>query len=221
MKKIDCKKSIVAALSLSFIGISGNVQSAGDGEFLGAMSYVAFNFAPRAYATCDGQYLAISEYTALFSLLGTTYGGDGRTNFALPDMRGRVPIHAGTGPGLQSYRMGKGSGTEITTLTTNNLPSHKHDVAVSATSTSILKGVNTGGNAPRPGSNAIAKSSTGDSDFSSTAPSADMNADSVATTTTTTVTEQNVGGGQYFSNMQPYTVLNCVIAVEGLFPSRQ
>lgn len=216
MKKIDYKKSLVAALSLTFVGMSGSVQSAGDGDFLGAMSYVAFNFAPRNYAKCDGQLLAISSNTALFSLLGTVYGGDGRTTFALPDMRGRVPIHQGQKPGFSNYMMGPGSGAEGATLNIGNLPSHKHDVT--AASTSVLNAVATPGDSFPPTGNSIARSSTGSKNYSTVAPSAAINAGSVVTTTT--VTEQPAGGSQPFSIMQPYTVLNCVIATQGIFPPR-
>ncbi len=217
MKKIACKKGLVAALCLPLLGGAASSFAASVDPLMGSVDYVGFNFAPRGWATCDGQLLPISSNSALFSLLGTTFGGDGRTTFALPDMRGRVPLHQGQGPGLQVYKIGQRGGTETTQLSIANMPAHKHDVA--ATSTSSLKSVTAAGNAIGPGGNSIARSSvSGSQNFSSTAPSADMNAGSVATTTT--VTEQPAGGGQAFSNMQPYTVLNCVIALQGSFPSR-
>ncbi len=216
MKKIACKKGLLAALCLPLLGGAVNSFAASADPFMGSIDYVGFNFAPRNWATCDGQLIPISSNSALFALLGTNFGGDGRTTFALPDMRGRVPVHVGQGPGLQSYRLGQRGGIEMTQLSVANMPAHKHDAT--ATSTSSLKAVNAAGNEGRPGGNAIAKSSAGDSNFSSTAPSADMNAGSVATTTT--VTEQPAGGGQAFSNMQPYTVLNCIVALQGVFPPR-
>ena len=218
MKKIDYKKSIVAALSLSFIGMSGSVQSAGGGdEYIGSVDYVAFNFVPRDYASCDGQLLAISQYTTLYSLLGTIYGGDGRSTFALPDMRGRVPVHTGAGPGLTPRSMGPGGGLERVTLNVNNMPAHTH--GVTATSISTLKGVIAVGDKASPAGKSIAKSSiTGAKNFSATAPGADMHADSV--TTTTAVEQQTVGGTQPVSIMQPYTVLRCIVAMNGLYPPR-
>src|SRR5215213_5449370 len=94
--------------------------------FVGEIRIVGFNFAPRGWAMCNGQILPIAQNTALFSLLGTTYGGNGQTTFALPDLRSRVPIHFGQGPGLSNYDLGQVSGTESDTLIVNNLPAHTH-----------------------------------------------------------------------------------------------
>src|SRR3712207_3315813 len=96
--------------------------------FIGEIRMVGFNFAPRGWATCDGQLLSIAQNTALFSLLGTTYGGNGQTTFALPDLRGRAALHQGQGPGLTNRVIGEASGTETVTLTTNQMPSHSHGV---------------------------------------------------------------------------------------------
>ncbi len=113
------------------ICLFGIFPSRNDGDpFIGEVQLFGFNFPPRGYATCDGQLQAISTNTALFSLLGTTYGGNGQTTFALPDLRGRVPIHMGQGPGLSSYTIGEVGGSESTTLTINNLPAHTHTVTV-------------------------------------------------------------------------------------------
>jgi len=100
--------------------------------FTGEIRMFAGNFAPRGWAFCDGQLLAISQNDALFSLLGTIYGGDGRTTFGLPDMRGRIPVHAGQGPGLSQRRVGAKGGAENVTLTVNQIPSHNHPVRASA-----------------------------------------------------------------------------------------
>src|SRR5680860_143283 len=97
--------------------------------FLAQIIMFGGNFAPRGWAFCEGQLLAISQYTAVFSLLGTTYGGDGRTTFGLPDFRGRVPMHHGTGPGLPTVRLGEKGGSPTTTLGLQNLPSHTHTVS--------------------------------------------------------------------------------------------
>src|SRR5215471_21069671 len=100
--------------------------------FIGQIQAFGFNFAPTGWATCDGQILSIAQNTALFSLLGTMYGGNGQTTFALPDLRGRVPIHQGQGPGLSPYVMGEASGTESVTLLTTQIPQHNHSVAASS-----------------------------------------------------------------------------------------
>src|SRR5436305_2548610 len=94
--------------------------------YIGEIRMFAGNFAPRGWATCDGQILPIAQNTALFSLLGTQYGGNGQTTFALPDLRGRVPIHYGQGPGLSPYDIGEAAGTETITLTQNEIPAHSH-----------------------------------------------------------------------------------------------
>src|ERR1041385_3867939 len=100
--------------------------------FLGAICMFGFNFAPRGWAFCNGQILPIAQNTALFSLLGTTYGGNGQTTFALPDLRGRVPIHFGQGPGLSLYDLGQVGGSETVTLTPSTMPAHNHSLACSS-----------------------------------------------------------------------------------------
>ena len=94
--------------------------------YIGEIRLVGFNFAPRGWMACNGQLLSIATYSALFSLLGTTYGGDGITTFALPDLRSRIPVHQGQGPGLSNYVIGQMSGTESVTLTQNQIPAHTH-----------------------------------------------------------------------------------------------
>lgn len=169
--------------------------------FLGEIRMVAFNYAPYGWALCNGQLLSISQNTALFALLGTMYGGDGVTTFALPDLRGRVPIHYGQGSGLSVYTEGQKGGVEKVTLTQNQMPAHSHGVnAVAA-----------GGNQASPAGNLPAIESTGTSlDYSSNAPDAPMNSAMIG----------SAGGGQPVSIMQPYLVVNFVIALTGVFPSR-
>lgn len=161
--------------------------------FLGEIRLIGFNFAPRGWAFCDGQLLAISQSTALFALLGTSYGGDGRTTFALPDLRGRVPVHPGSGPGLPRVQQGERGGAAMTTLSTANLPSHSHGVRAS-------NGVQTS-NRPKGAYQAAGNSY-------STTPD---------TTMGTTVA---TGGSQSFENRQPFLGIHYVIALVGVFPSR-
>jgi microcystin-dependent protein len=153
----------------------------------------AGNFAPRGWAFCDGQLLAISSNTALFSILGTTYGGDGRTTFALPDLRGRVPVHPGTGPGLPTVRLGERGGAAATILNVNELPLHSHGIAGSTGAQTTNRPTG-------------ATSSAGNS-YSTETPDTSM-----APTSTT-------GQGQPFNNMQPFTGINYIIALQGIFPS--
>ena len=167
--------------------------------FIGEIRMFAGNFAPRGWAFCDGQLLAVSQNDALFSLLGTIYGGDGRSTFGLPDMRGRVPVHAGQGPGLSDYRLGAKGGAEKITLTVNQLPSHTHNA----------KGTNDIADATTPGGNVPAQSTVVDLYFP-VAPTVDMNAAAMP----------NVGGSRSHTNLMPFLCVHFIIALFGIYPSR-
>ena len=167
------------------------------------------NFAPRGWAFCDGQILPISQNQALFSLLGTTYGGDGRTTFALPDLRGRCPIHAGSGPGLTPRQIGQRVGLEDVTLVESQMPSHTHQLMAN----------NTDGTTNDPTVATLAKENVvverGSpakpvSGYTSGAANAAMSASSISRT----------GSGLQHENMQPSLVINYIIALDGIFPSR-
>ena len=160
--------------------------------FLAEIKIVGFNFAPRGWAFCDGQILPINQNQSLYSLLGTTYGGDGRTNFALPDLRGRTPIHIGSG-----HTLGSKSGEETHTLAANEMPQHTHTIQAS-TSTA---------NANDPTGGVLAKSGQ---IYREPGTLVDMMSGTMT----------NVGGSQAHDNMQPYLALNFCIALQGLFPSR-
>ncbi|MBK1832607.1 phage tail protein [Roseibacillus ishigakijimensis] len=177
--------------------------------FIGQIMLIGFNFPPRGWALCDGQLLLISQHQALFSLLGTTYGGDGETTFGLPDLRGRAPIHVGSGPGLTPRRIGQKGGSETTILTANNLPPHSHSFSGSAS----LKASSTLGDEDTPTGNYPAANST-DEDFAAAADST-MAADAAPVSGTIGVT----GGGQAVDNMQPFLAMNYIIALQGIFPS--
>lgn len=167
--------------------------------FVGEVRMFAGNFAPRGWAFCDGQLLAVSQNDALFSLLGTIYGGDGRTTFGLPDLRGRVPIHPGSGPGLSPRRLGAKAGSENETLTVNQLPSHSSGMQASTNAASTP-------NAP----NNVFARSVGDAYASDFSP-ANMS----------TATISNVGGSRSHSNLMPFLCINFIIALFGIYPSRQ
>ncbi|MGH1427601.1 MAG: phage tail protein [Arenicella sp.] len=169
--------------------------------FVGEIRMFAGNFAPRGWAFCDGQLLAVSQNDALFSLLGTIYGGDGRTTFGLPDMRGRLPIHAGSGPGLSPRRLGAKGGAENVTLTTNQTPSHTH--SVSATSEA--------GNQTSPQNHFFAAENA---NVYHAAPLSS----SVVSLNSSTVT--SVGGSRSHTNLMPSLCINFIIALFGIYPSR-
>jgi microcystin-dependent protein len=178
-------------------------------------------FAPRQWAFCEGQLLAISSNTALFSLLGTTWGGDGRTTFALPDMRGRAPIGKGGGPGLTPRREGQMGGQEFVTLTQAEMPVHNH-----AASTSGLQArmpANSGdGTSDDPTNRVMAKTvitasgRSGEGKIYADSGDGTMAAGAVSGD----VTIGNAGGGQSHQNMQPFLAVPFIIAVQGIFPSR-
>lgn len=164
--------------------------------FLGQIIMFAGNFAPRGWAFCDGTLLSIAQNSALFSLLGTTYGGDGRTTFALPDLRGRVPVHPGQGPGLSNYTLGQQGGNETTTLTANNLPAHTHP----------LQAVSSGQSDDSPAGNVLAQ--------------ADIYGPGPTNVTLAAGSVGPAGESQPVANLQPYTCITAIIALEGVYPSR-
>ena len=166
--------------------------------FLAEILMFGGNFAPRGWAFCDGQLLAINQYQALFSLLGTTYGGDGRTTFALPDLRGRVAMHAGNGPGLSPRSLGQKSGLETNTLNVGQLPSHNH--------TFNLPAKEEGDEGAPDGAFIVGD---GTASFGTT-----------SDVTLGTATTNNTGGNQAVNNLQPYNCVNFIIALQGTFPSR-
>ncbi|MCB0706365.1 MAG: phage tail protein [Saprospiraceae bacterium] len=181
--------------------------------FVGQIQIFGFNWAPRGWALCDGQLLAISSNTALFSLIGTIYGGDGVTTFALPDLRGRAPIHEGNGPGLSSRKIGEKGGSETTTLTVNNMPSHNHIATVGG---SVQMPVSaSSGNTDSPSGAYL--TSTSDDFYNDSAAAGEF---AGALQNSLTVNVLNTGGGIPFNNMQPYLVVNYSIALQGIFPSR-
>jgi microcystin-dependent protein len=167
--------------------------------FLGEIRMFGFNFAPQGWALCDGQLLSISQNTALFALLGTTYGGDGTTTFALPNLQSRVPIHQGHGAGLSNYVAGQAGGKEIVTLLAAQMPKHTHSVKASSSAATS----NT------PEGSALAQSAshiyTAQPDTSTV-----MNANMLG----------GAGGSSPHTNIQPYLVVNFCIALAGIFPSQ-
>ena len=167
--------------------------------FIAEVRIFAGNFAPRSWAFCNGQLLPISQNTALFSLIGTTYGGDGRTTTALPDLQDRVPMHPGRGPGLTDRRLGQKGGVETVTLTEQQMPNHRHSMTASPSP----------GEQPGPANNAFARGVGGSLYGADT--------DQVAMANETM---PETGGSGPHNNLQPYLAINFIIALTGLYPSR-
>ncbi|MFD2566794.1 phage tail protein [Pseudotenacibaculum haliotis] len=184
---------------------------------LASIMIFAGNFAPRGWAYCDGQLLAINSHTALFSLLGTTYGGDGRTTFALPDLRGRVAIGPRHGPGLSNYVLGQRGGVETVTLTQLQIPSHTHLASVVEGAAHIPVNT-TDGDADSTSPAAGVLANTGDDLYTTSAPNGYYGA--TAPVIGTSITNLPTGGSQWHTNIQPYLAINYIIAMEGYYPSR-
>lgn len=169
----------------------------------------AGNFAPRGWAFCDGQLLAVSQNDALFSLLGTIYGGDGKTTFGLPDLRGRIPLHQGTGPGLSARRLGSKAGSENETLTTNQMPSHNHNLYANnqpATDLALNGKVL---------AKTIAEGGVDDNFYAP--PSTDPTKQVVMNSGVI----PNSGGSRSHTNLMPTLCIHFIIALVGIYPSRQ
>jgi len=168
--------------------------------FVGEIRMFAGNFAPRGWAFADGQLLAVSQNDALFSLFGTIYGGDGRTTFGLPDMRGRIPIHAGNGPGLTQRRLGSKSGSESVTVTQNQMPNHTH----------TFEAVTTAATDTAPSASETLAMSVG----------YDLYVDNTSPVSMATAAVNHFGGSRQHTNLMPFLCVHYIVALFGIYPSR-
>ena len=181
--------------------------------YIGQIQAFGFNFAPRGWAKCEGQLLPISANAALFSLLGTTYGGDGISTFALPDFRGRSMIHQGAGPGLPSYSIGQRGGHNSANITTQNMPSHAHTLTNGVAKISVTTTAGSGTNESDNGANGL---NTGGLDMYVESPAG---SDKLGGVAISGQTDAN-GGSQPFDITNPFLVVNVCIALVGIFPPR-
>ncbi|MDQ6530806.1 tail fiber protein [Flavobacterium sp. LHD-85] len=182
-------------------------------EYMGVIKIFAGNFAPRGYMLCAGQLLSIAQYSALFSILGTTYGGNGTTNFALPNLQGVVPIGQGTNPASGTYALGQAAGSPTTTILTSNMPPHVHSgpgkISVSGSNSTDAVPVD-GASIAVPGS-IVSRAFSPTLGFATSTPSVNL---------TSNIITAPAGNGLPINNMQPYLAINYIICYEGIFPSR-
>ncbi len=181
--------------------------------FIGQIMMVGFNFPPRGWALCNGALLQISQNSALFSLLGTTYGGDGRTTFGLPDLRGRVPVHTGTGPGLSPKAWGERGGSNTRSLNVANMPPHNH--VANVTETLSVAVTTATASEDDPDGTVLG---AGPEIFSSAAADTNMGAQSIGGNVNVDIL--NTGNGTSFGIEQPFLSIHFIIALVGTFPSR-
>jgi len=189
---------------LSTLTMMPGKAKAGMDPFIGEIIWVGFTFCPRGFTNADGQLLSIAQNNALFALYGTTYGGDGRTTFGLPDLRGRSPVHAGQGPGLTNIRQGARGGAEEVALTVNDIPSHNH--------TATLRGTTEAGNADSPANAVLAYKNRSKVYNDSLLTNSNMDSSSI--------TVANTGGSRSHQNRSPYLAIRACVALTGIFPSR-
>lgn len=180
--------------------------------FIGEIKMLGFSFPPQGYQLCQGQMMSIANYTALFSLLGTTYGGDGVTTFGLPDLRSRIAIGMGQGTGLSNYEIGQSGGLESVTLIPSQLPMHNHG----ATGITVTLPVGTANADASAANNYIADATVAMGDFFGNTPSPTLSLGAATVSGSTTM----AGSGQPISLLHPYLAINYSIAIEGIFPSR-
>ena len=212
---------IAAAAALTVAGaLPAGPANAGMEPFIGEIMLAGFNFCPRGYMPATGQLLAIAENSALFSLLGTTYGGDGRTTFALPDLRGRVPVGVDQGPGLSNLPIGAKGGAEQVTVTQAQMPSHTHGASTAVTADVKARATNQRADAASPAGNVLGRTGSGGEVYHAAPADQDMAADAIEANVSATTTVSPTGGGQPVNVRDPYLAMNWCIAVEGIYPSR-
>lgn len=206
----------IAVAASAFAGVTTEARADAT-PFIGEIGIFGENFCPRGWSKADGKLLPIASYTALFSLLGTTYGGDGRTTMGLPNYMGRANMHTGRGPGLTERRMGAQVGAATTTDTVNTLASHSH--TINGTITGRVAATSEGPTSASPANNFMPTFAGATQIYASdSAPSVAMGPNSVGFNSSVTVS--TAGGGQPVNNLQPLNTLLVCVALEGLFPSR-
>jgi microcystin-dependent protein len=227
MNSFHLKRLLIALVVVaSSFAVTPAARAQASDPFIGQLMWVGFNFCPTGWAAADGALLQINQNQALFALLGTYYGGDGRTTFALPDLRGRAAVHAGTGPGLSTVLEGQQGGAEQQTLNFAQMPAHSHTASTTLAGlqiTSTLRGSSSSNTTTAPAGAALGVSKKQSLNYVAAAPDVDMSAGSVQSTVTgtaTTTVDATNSGSSPVPVRDPYLGLRACIALSGVFPSR-
>jgi microcystin-dependent protein len=220
MKKLSWKLAVITAVTVCVMSLASPVGACGLNPFVGEICTFAFNFCPSGYLPADGRQLLIDENNALFALLGTTFGGDGSTTFALPDLRGRVTVGSGQGNGLSDIIVGQTGGTEQVTLDADHMPSHSHGATTTVNVTATLKGSSNLSNSATPTGNVLATQKNSNKTYNTEQANTNMGTSSISTVATAVTVVEADGGSQPIDIRAPYLGLSICIAVEGIFPSQ-
>jgi len=218
MTKLPFNSLLVVAISAA-TALPLPAKACGSQPFLGEICTFGFNFCPKGYLPADGSLLPINQNAALFSLLGTFYGGDGQSTFGLPDLRGSSPIGMGQSPGLSNFNIGQMGGTETVTLLTANLPSHIHNATTDVTVNSVVNASSGNGNSTNPAGAVWAASSSRDNVYGSTKTTL-MATGAVTSKATATTSISPTGSSVPVSIRSPYLTMSYCIAAQGIYPSR-
>jgi len=217
------KPTFKPLLKLAMIAITGlpvSASACGSEPFLGEICTFSFNFCPRGYLEAAGQSLSIAQNTALFALLGTQYGGDGRQTFVLPDLRGRSPIGDGQSPGLSAYVFGEEVGAEFVTILQSHMPAHTHAATTTLNLEASINAVSSAGNTTNPSGKVLATSSTRDNLYSNATPNTSLDKDAITASGTASTTVGVTGGSQPLYIRSPSLAIKYCIATQGIFPPR-
>lgn len=210
---------IALALAAGAAAWSGPVAACNDQPYMGTVCAFGFNYCPRGYMPADGRLLSISQYTALFSLFGTLYGGDGRTTFGVPDLRGRSLVGVGAGPGLSPIQLGQMGGAEQVTLSLGQMPAHTHPATTNVSVSATARAQSGAGNTDSPTGHSPAVLSRSNI-YSTAAPDVDMAGGTVAATASATTTVGIAGSSQPVPIRSPYLGINYCVSTEGIYPPR-
>jgi microcystin-dependent protein len=216
---ISWKLAVMTVITISAMSLSSPVGACGTSPYLGEICTFASNYCPANYLPADGRTLQISQNTALFSLLGTTYGGNGTTTFALPDLRGRSPVGTGQGSGLSTIDVGQTGGSEEVTLSTDQMPSHSHDATTNVNVTATLRGTSSLSNSTTPTGNVLGRQRNNTKTYDTGQANTNMGASSISTVAVATTLVDAAGGSQPIDIRSPYLGLTICIAVAGVYPS--